>query len=793
MAALEVLHSVLVGVDIDDSVLEYLGSIIDELEEEERKMSSVLEEMIAPFLVESGVKEEAAKEICVLCSRRFGGSGFSVFSGISSTGVDADEMGEAPILLDAPVKMMESEAIRKITKTSTYGGVYVPARGDDLKVEFIEEYKTKAPQTKAELKRQKKLEEQLEAEANRRKEEQQQQMVARMAAIKATRAAGQRHKQGVNIDNMCLPHPSKNGELLSDVSLTLAPTRKYGLIGKNGAGKSTLMRYLANYMHVGLEHLRILLVDQHVEGDEQSPLEWVLRADVERTSLLEAEAKISSVLDKAGGDPSKVDKKSVPADLKGVDLERALGEVLDRMESIGVRTSEARARRVLGGLGFDETMLTRPTSSLSGGWQMRAALAAALFVKPNLLLLDEPTNHLDLEALVWLESYINEAFEGILLVLSHDRFFLDEVCSDVLELRSKLVGQKPGLEHFRGDFHTYEQTAAERRVVQRRAREAFETKRDKLKEFIAREGKKYDGPAHQAQRKMKMKQLSQLYEVEAVEADPELHIRLPLPHGLFQDEEKLIAVQNLCFAYPGETHTLFSNVDFVVTASARMAIMGKNGCGKTSLLNLLIGEAAPTSGSVLRHPRCRVTMLQQHHYRGEQLNPELSALEHMRNLPQEESTAVGILDTGTREEESRMRAYLANYGIVGHTALIKVRYLSGGQRMRLALAVSLFSCPHLLILDEPTNHLDADSSRALCEALNTFKGAIIAVSHDENFVNQVIGSNEPPPSGGSGADAPTGELLVLDDGRVSRWNGSFREYKAEVRKRVLAGNSIIDF
>ena len=228
-----------------------------------------------------------------------------------------------------------------------------------------------------------------------------------------------------------------------------------------------------------------------------------------------------------------------------------------------------------------------------------------------------------------------------------------------------------------------------------------------------------------------------------------------------------------------------------------MAIMGKNGCGKTSLLNLLIGKSNPTSGSVGRHPRCRVTMLQQHHYQGEQLNPEMSPLEHIRNLPQEESSAVGILDTGTREEESRMRAYLANFGIAGHTALIKVCYLSGGQRMRLALAVSLFSCPHLLILDEPTNHLDADSSRALCEALKTFKGAIIAVSHDENFVNHVIGGSEPASSGGSKATEsdPTqsGELLVMESGVVSLWDGTFRQYKADVRKRVLAASKISDF
>ena len=776
--------------ELDDSILEYCASILDELSEEEKTRSDLIEEMMGPFLLESGsFDEDKTKEICTKIARSFGGSGFS--HTVFSHGPKDDEE-EVPALLTAPVKIGESQVMKQLEKRSTYGGVFVPGGGEsDTKVEFIEEFKTDGPRTKKELKAQKKLEEMLLREAQKRAHEQEEMRRARMDAIRASRAAGARHKTGVNIERLCLPMPGGNGELLSDVSLVLAPKRKYGLIGKNGAGKSTLMRWLANYKDPGLQHLRILMVDQHVEGDSDSALQWVLRADVERTALLEDEAKLSAVLDPVGGDSSKVDRNSLPAELRGVNIDQALGEVLDRMEMIGVRTAEERAKKILCGLGFDEAMITAPTLELSGGWQMRAALASALFVKPNLLLLDEPTNHLDLHALVWLETYLKEQFEGILLVVSHDRFFLNEICTDVLELRSRLVGQKKALDHYKGDYNTYEKTVAERKIAQSRAREAFESKRDKLKEFISREGRKYDGPSHQAQRKMKEKQLQQLMqeEAEAVMEDSELRITLPEPHGTFDPEAKLLSIQEVGFHWQGkEASPLFLGVDFVVQAGARIALMGRNGCGKTSFLSLLMGESAPTTGSIQRNAGCRITMLQQHHYKGEQLNPELCALEHVRNLPQDRTTAVGILDPGTREEESRMRGYLANFGVAGKTALIQVKHLSGGQRMRVAMAVSLFQKPDLLILDEPTNHLDTDTCRALCKALASFKGAILAVSHDESFVNQVIGGNELGAKADNGHTAASGELLVLSQRRICRYEGSFRQYKAEIRRHVESGS-----
>jgi ATP-binding cassette, subfamily F, member 3 len=233
-------------------------------------------------------------------------------------------------------------------------------------------------------------------------------------------------------------------------------------------GKSTLLRALAHYKLDGLTHLRIMLVDQHVEGDMNTPLEWVLNADIERTALLKEEELLSSHLDGTAAEP-------LPDYLKDVNLELALQECLQRMDMIGVSSAEMRAKKILFGLGFDDLMMTKPTIKLSGGWAMRAALAAAVFVKPNLLLLDEPTNHLDLHALVWLELWLTTYYHGIAVIVSHDRFFLNSVCSDILEFRSTLAGQKKNsLDHYVMDYTSFEHELEERKLVQARARVAYE-------------------------------------------------------------------------------------------------------------------------------------------------------------------------------------------------------------------------------------------------------------------------------------------------------------------------------
>lgn len=551
----EILNSQLVG--LDEDIVNYLIGAVDGMSVAERKSNQALFDTISPFLIDSGFSnsEDEAMDKCRGIAVAFGGSGFK-----SSLATLHDHDDSAPILLSAPVKMANS--VHVVTKQqfmdvtvfetfdpnaaeASFGSAAGQGHAHTHTGVVAQNLDIRAiPTTQKDMRKQRKANEQLQKilrqEAVLRQQAEAEMAAARMAAIRASRTQGRQANTGLNIERFSIPHPSGRSDLLTDASLTLVNGRRYGLIGKNGAGKSTLLRQIANYKLPSLTHLRILLVDQHVEGDDESALEWVLRADVERSALLEEEAKLLAYMhgvkprhakagaaddlddedDSAEADTQegssaaaskKADKKlatnsssssakALPAELKGVNLEIALAEVYDRMDAIGVSSAEIRARKILEGLGFTKDMMERPTNSLSGGWAMRAALAAALFVRPNLLLLDEPTNHLDLHALVWLEHWLVHYFHGMVLVVSHDSIFLDSICTDILELKSTLVGQATSsLIHYTGDFSTYMNTVEENKIAQARLRIAYEKEKEKLQEFISRDGKKYDTPQHQAQ------------------------------------------------------------------------------------------------------------------------------------------------------------------------------------------------------------------------------------------------------------------------------------------------------
>lgn len=441
------------------------------------------------------------------------------------------------------------------------------------------------------------------------------------------------------------------------------------------------------------------MVDQSIEGNDKSAMEWVLDADVERTALLAEEERLMDLLHS-----DNTSDLVIPDDLKGVNLEVALSECYERMDTIGVSSAETRAMKILLGLGFTNETMRTATNSLSGGWAMRAALASALYMHPDLLLLDEPTNHLDLHAILWLETWLLNEFEGSALIVSHDQCFLNSVCTDILELRTILSGyKKSSLTHYSGDYDSYQQTLAETKIAIRRQRAALELQKERLKEFVSREGRKYDGPAFQAQRKSKLKKLESLKESEPedVEDDAEVYLELPEPNGVFDMHEKLITLHDVSFSWPGTPpKLLFEHVEFNVVPGARIGILGKNGSGKTCLVDILCGTLHPTSGRVSIHQGCVLTLLQQHHYKGDQLDPNLSPLDHLRELPFSDRTAIGTYDLGTRQEETMHRSYLADFGLVGARALIPVKFLSGGQKMRVAMAVALYKRPDVLILDE---------------------------------------------------------------------------------------------
>jgi ATP-binding cassette, subfamily F, member 1 len=371
----------------------------------EKHNAAYISETLSPFLLDTEycTNPQDIEKICRQLVIAFGGSGYKPAAGSVSHSSAIPSHGDEddlPQLLSAPMKIKEMAGLDQVKQT--YGGVVMIDSNHPQDVSTNEELDIRDvpinQRSKRKVKREnEQLARRLRIESALAAEQRQQMAAARMAAIKASRNASKsKAVTGLHLENFSLPHPSGTGDLFSEISLNLNYGSRYGLIGRNGAGKTTLMKALATYRLPGLDHLKILLVDQHVEGDEETPLQWVLRADVERTALLADEEKLTALIIQAAMEPETssssqaVPAVDLPEELIGVNLEVALQEVYERMEAIGVRTAEGRAIKILTGLGFDrEVMSSTPTQALSGGWAMRAALAAALFVKPDLLLLDE--------------------------------------------------------------------------------------------------------------------------------------------------------------------------------------------------------------------------------------------------------------------------------------------------------------------------------------------------------------------------------------------------------------------
>ena len=526
-------------------------------------------------------------------------------------------------------------------------------------------------------------------------------------------------------------------ELLDNAVLALNQGFKYGLVGRNGVGKTTLLRHLAEGLIPLPRHLHTVHVEQELDGDGRTPLQAVLQADGEREWLLATEQTL------VDGDEETEKELGI-----------TLNEVYERLEELDSDNAEARAAQLLSGLGFDGDMQGKPTREYSGGWRMRIALARALFVKPDLLLLDEPTNHLDVHALTWLEFFL-AAWEKTVLIVSHDRGFLNKVTAYTIFLNGKR------LRYYGGNYDTYLRVRAEHRAAHAAHQKQNERRQAHLKQFISRFGHGAKNMAKQAQSRMKMLQKLQDEPCEVDFDDPYLRLDFPCGGHL---PPPCITVQDVSFGYPidGEPlRVLYEKCDFGLDCDSRVAIVGPNGAGKSTFLRLLTGELEPTDGHVGRHSKLVVAKFTQHHI--EMFDCEKNALNHMRDLTHD----------GVSTEEARK--YLGRFGLSGDLALNPIRVLSGGQKSRLAFAELAWRSPHILLLDEPTNHLDLETIEALAMALNQFDGGVVFVSHDERLIEMV-------------AD----ELWVVDKGEggkpgtVTVWHGSFEEYKAHLEREFVA-------
>ncbi|KIW06972.1 uncharacterized protein PV09_02632 [Verruconis gallopava] len=526
--------------------------------------------------------------------------------------------------------------------------------------------------------------------------------------------------------------------ILTDTSLTLAYGRRYGLVGQNGIGKSTLLRALSRREVAIPTHISILHVEQEITGDDTPALQAVLDADVWRKHLLREQDKISKQL--AELEAQRASMADTSADAARLDKERegldtTLSDIHAKLAEMESDKAESRAASILAGLGFSPERQQFATKTFSGGWRMRLALARALFCEPDLLLLDEPSNMLDVPSITFLSNYL-QSYPSTVLVVSHDRAFLNEVATDIIHQHSER------LDYYKGaNFDSFYATKEERRKTAKREYEKQMAERAHLQAFIDKF--RYNA-AKSSEAQSRIKKLERMPVLEPPEAEYTVHFNFP-------DVEKLsppiIQMSGVTFGYSPDK-ILLKNVDLDVQLDSRIGIVGPNGAGKTTALKLLIGQLQPTSGIISQNPRLRIGFFAQHHVDGLDLN----------------ASAVGFMAAkfpGKTDEE--YRRHLGAFGITGMTGLQKMALLSGGQKSRVAFACLSMTNPHILVLDEPSNHLDIEAMDALSEALQRFQGGVLMVSHDVTMLQNVCTS-----------------LWVCDNGTVTHFDGTVNDYKKKI-------------
>ena len=511
---------------------------------------------------------------------------------------------------------------------------------------------------------------------------------------------------------------SVEGRLLLESATAIIPAgHKVGVVGRNGTGKTTLFRLIRG--ELGLEGGSITLprqakiggVAQEVPGNEVSLIDTVLAADLERANLLKESERATDAA--------------------------RISDIQTRLADIDAWSAEARASSILRGLGFDSEKQQMPCSAFSGGWRMRVALAAVLFSQPDVLLLDEPTNYLDLEGALWLENYLLK-YPHTVLIVSHDRGLLNRSVSTILHLEDKK------LQLYGGGYDTFAKTRAARLAAAESEAKKQETRRAHLQSYVDRFRYKAD-KARQAQSRLKA-----IARLEPITRPQEAALRrfsFPTPEEL---SPPILRIENGIAGY-GET-TVLSRLDLRIDQDDRIALLGQNGQGKSTLAKLISGRLKPLAGQLVQSSKLRIGYFAQHQV--DELYVDETPIDHVRRLRPSKTPA-------------QLRAILGGFGIGAEQAETLVGRLSGGQKARLSLLLATIDAPHLLILDEPTNHLDIESREALVEALTAYSGAVILVSHDMHLLELV-------------AD----RLWLVNNGRVTPYEEDLESY----RKQLLSAD-----
>ncbi|KAL7635723.1 UNVERIFIED_CONTAM: hypothetical protein RMT77_013551 [Armadillidium vulgare] len=688
--------------DIDEEIFQYIEGVLSSTDDFES--SDDIYEAIGGILED--ILPNGNKEIRKLCDDIIGK--FTITNGVSES--NENKILDAPVQLSAKAAEMEN-------KDEVIKSVWMVEREDVSKVD----------QKKLE-----KAEAKLRGKAEKRESDKKgtpPPIVMNMATAsqvvskkdRTLDSKGGANTKDIRIENFDVAFGER--VLIQNATITLAFGRRYALVGRNGLGKTTLLRMISSKNLRIPSHISILHVEQEVTGDEVIALDSVLECDTKRADLLRREKDI---------------QKRIQTGDKDQDLSGQLSEIYAELQAIDADKAPAKASVILAGLGFTPEMQRRATKEFSGGWRMRIALARALFSQPDLLLLDEPTNMLDMKAIIWLENYLM-GWPTTLLVVSHDRNFLDIVPTDILHLHTQTI------DSYKGNYENFLTTRGERLKNQHREYESQMQFRAHVQEFI-------DKFRYNAKRaslvQSKIKMLEKLPVLKPVEKETTVTFRLPETEKL---SPPILQLDEVDFAYSTD-RLVFKKVDISASMESRICIVGENGAGKTTLLKILLGELEPTKGHRFCHRSLRIAYFTQHHV--DQLDMRLSPVSLLQSK-----------FSGKNVEEYRRQ--LGAFGVSGDLALQQLASLSGGQKSRVAFSIMCMGNPNFFILDEPTNHLDIETIEALGLAINNFKGGVVLVSHDERLIRMVCT-----------------ELWVCGNQTVKCIEGGFDEYRSIVEKEI---------
>ena len=509
--------------------------------------------------------------------------------------------------------------------------------------------------------------------------------------------------------------------LIQGATLQLHPGHKVGLTGANGAGKSSLFALLRGEM-------------QLEAGDLDMPASWVIAHVAQETPALAMPA-IEFVLD---GDAELRQIEAALAAAEASQQGELIAELHHRLLDIEGYAAKARAAELLSGLGFSQANLQQAVATFSGGWRVRLNLARALMCRSDLLLLDEPTNHLDLDAVIWLEGWL-QSYRGTLILISHDRDFLDAIVNHIAHIEQQT------LTLYRGGYSDFERQRAEKLALQQALFEKQQRKVSHLQSYIDR-FRVQATKARQAQSRIKALERMEMISAAHVDSQFNFEFRVPLAAP-----DPLLVLDEMAVGYQGVA--LIKDIVLAIRPGERIGLLGRNGAGKTTLIKLLAKELAPLSGKRVEGKDLNIGYFAQHQL--EQLRLDESPLQHMMKL-----------DPLTREQEHLN--FLGGFDFKGDMARSPCLNFSGGEKSRLALALLIWTRPNLLLLDEPTNHLDLEMRHALTMALQDYQGGVVLVSHDRALLR-----------------ASCDEFVLVADGQAIPFDGDLEAYSLWLNEQRL--------